>query len=976
MKFTCDSCGAQYMIGDEKLGKRGVKVRCKKCSYVIILRPNGYQGAADKKSASADLEASTADMTPSLPQDAMGPTTPFQTPLLNGTDDALGTVSSDMGLSKEFAAMGFDEPAQPAAGSRSLNVNLEVNKLEPSFPDTSSPFADDGIGGSLDDDPKEDLESALAAALPRLQNDDDGDELTSVDKRPDLPVGAIPRDDEEEFEGATVPGHPDREPPQVAVLGATNPSDAFTDGEDDEAQQTRRLSYDSARGSGTAGAPVGPPWGGGPVPSVLDSDSLSANLNRLEKDELEDMHASLSESLGKEQSSAKKAPPPPERGRSAVQEAPRSSPRSNMASLNALAAAASSNEPLPPFVAPSTSAAMPMGANGGSHQDTPMLDTELKSAFDAMFSPAAAPTPAYQENVMQATTTQDSAPAELFRSAYNPDSAPKRRGSSVVAGEADRRATRVFDLEAMQQVQAEQDLAQRPVSVANGKKPDGDAPEWYVAINDEQVGPLTFADVRARWERQDVAPTSLCWKQGMPDWTAIKNVKELEALGDMDDKARTVVSRVEANDEADDKTNDEPPTIAHPDDDPRKMLPRATVETKDEPEEEPSWRPSAASALASLAAAELAEPAPVLADKKDVAVGRALPATSDALEKLLAGDSKTNSSPFGAGEQSSSAIRPLPKRTEIVSSVSLRDPIASRTRPSYVVPAAIVAGFLFLGVILFVALRNPAPPPAQQQVAMQQTQPAQQQLQPGQPVNVNAQQIVQPGQPQTAQPGQVATGTPGEQPVQQPSTAQQPGQQALVAQQPAEKTVESGSGSPEGEALAVKDDAKPSKEPRQKKAPRERESKESKEERAPKREEKKERQETVAASKEPDVEISDEDDLLGGPKKKTRVIEEPSNDLPKQLEDSDILGELRKHKNAIQSCRQKQSTANAGLEGTMTVTFVIEGNGKTKRHAVEPEKFKTSVVGKCVIDAVKTWTFPKFSGRPMPVDFPVRVGGK
>ena len=32
MKFECDSCHAQYMIADEKVGKRGVKVKCKRGS--------------------------------------------------------------------------------------------------------------------------------------------------------------------------------------------------------------------------------------------------------------------------------------------------------------------------------------------------------------------------------------------------------------------------------------------------------------------------------------------------------------------------------------------------------------------------------------------------------------------------------------------------------------------------------------------------------------------------------------------------------------------------------------------------------------------------------------------------------------------------------------------------------------------------------------------------------------------------------
>src|SRR6185369_2941287 len=38
MRFVCDSCRAQYMISDDKVGAKGVKVRCKKCGYVILVR--------------------------------------------------------------------------------------------------------------------------------------------------------------------------------------------------------------------------------------------------------------------------------------------------------------------------------------------------------------------------------------------------------------------------------------------------------------------------------------------------------------------------------------------------------------------------------------------------------------------------------------------------------------------------------------------------------------------------------------------------------------------------------------------------------------------------------------------------------------------------------------------------------------------------------------------------------------------------
>ena len=57
MKFSCDSCNAQYMIADEKVGDRGVKVKCKKCANVIIVKPLAA-ATADPSKEEAPSEAS------------------------------------------------------------------------------------------------------------------------------------------------------------------------------------------------------------------------------------------------------------------------------------------------------------------------------------------------------------------------------------------------------------------------------------------------------------------------------------------------------------------------------------------------------------------------------------------------------------------------------------------------------------------------------------------------------------------------------------------------------------------------------------------------------------------------------------------------------------------------------------------------------------------------------------------------------
>jgi predicted Zn finger-like uncharacterized protein len=38
MKFVCDKCDTQYLIGDEKIGANGVKVRCKRCGNIVFVK--------------------------------------------------------------------------------------------------------------------------------------------------------------------------------------------------------------------------------------------------------------------------------------------------------------------------------------------------------------------------------------------------------------------------------------------------------------------------------------------------------------------------------------------------------------------------------------------------------------------------------------------------------------------------------------------------------------------------------------------------------------------------------------------------------------------------------------------------------------------------------------------------------------------------------------------------------------------------
>ncbi len=102
-------------------------------------------------------------------------------------------------------------------------------------------------------------------------------------------------------------------------------------------------------------------------------------------------------------------------------------------------------------------------------------------------------------------------------------------------------ATQVFNMEDMHRYR------QEPISQEEQKKIDAvfseasstgvasqpkpaAAEEWYVAIHDEQAGPMDLRELEEYWEKKEIGPQTLAWCQGMPEWTAIQQVPQLKYL--------------------------------------------------------------------------------------------------------------------------------------------------------------------------------------------------------------------------------------------------------------------------------------------------------------------------------------------------------------------------------------------------------------------------------------------------------------
>src|SRR3954470_15960435 len=58
MKIVCDACSAKYSIADEKVQGKVFKIRCKKCSNIIVVRGTG---GAEEAAAPAAAPAGSFD---------------------------------------------------------------------------------------------------------------------------------------------------------------------------------------------------------------------------------------------------------------------------------------------------------------------------------------------------------------------------------------------------------------------------------------------------------------------------------------------------------------------------------------------------------------------------------------------------------------------------------------------------------------------------------------------------------------------------------------------------------------------------------------------------------------------------------------------------------------------------------------------------------------------------------------------------
>ncbi|MCB9644517.1 MAG: zinc-ribbon domain-containing protein [Myxococcales bacterium] len=124
MRFICDNCHAKYSIAEHKVRNKVLKIRCKRCSYVIVVRDPEAKKESDLPVAAAPSSAVIPSMS-SAGLQSMVPSSSFQM----RSDFAAPTAPKNPS-SVTFASVERTQQKQPVAAPQNLSVHEPEQRSE------------------------------------------------------------------------------------------------------------------------------------------------------------------------------------------------------------------------------------------------------------------------------------------------------------------------------------------------------------------------------------------------------------------------------------------------------------------------------------------------------------------------------------------------------------------------------------------------------------------------------------------------------------------------------------------------------------------------------------------------------------------------------------------------------------------------------------------------------------------------------
>ncbi|WP_426753401.1 adventurous gliding motility protein GltJ [Myxococcus sp. Y35] len=529
-------------------------------------------------------------------------------------------------------------------------------------------------------------------------------------------------------------------------------------------------------------------------------------------------------------------------------------------------------------------------------------------------------------------------------------------------------------------------------------KPNAAAHEWYVAIDEKQVGPFGVEKVKDLWDRGEVGPDSLCWRSGFSDWIPLSEATDLASVLAPRPSKPVIV--------APEPVSGSTPTVsAGPVQSAFSAGKGAQAGAAAASSEEPvGWKPSAASVLASLVKEEneaLSKPPPTPAPalgKEPVSQSRLLdvpmpppePVSSPSLRGAEVPMAPAMAAPMPYGQPPAPQYAqpaPMPYGQPPAPQYAQPAPMPYPPQPSYPVAypppgagqgggksktglfAGIAAGLLVVGggaAALFLKGGSgteaaPASPPVVASAPAAAPTPP-------------------PAAPPPANTAPAATAQAPTSPATPPATegAAAPANTAAAPATPPPETAPT--------AVAAAPTPPPAAEPAKPAetavAKVERPSSSRRTSSSSRREDPEPRSASARAERPSSSDSDDDFDELFGTKKSSStskptasrptayVPPEPGGGTPDRLQQSDIMAVVLANKPAIVKCVNEQKKKDPSLSGKLVMRWTIQTSGKTTGISCRTDEFRSTYMASCISGLIKSWTFPRHKRQGEPIDFP------
>lgn len=602
----------------------------------------------------------------------------------------------------------------------------------------------------------------------------------------------------------------------------------------------------------------------------------------------------------------------------------------------------------------------------------------------------------------------------------------------------DRQATRVFSVEEMQKVQAEREQAEQEaeerqqiselyqsaasaeagdeVSSAEAASTRAEEPseqerervEWYAAVDEQQVGPMSITEIASRWEQGEFDAETLVWKTGFGDWIPIFEVSELKfLLAEQEHPPAEDVHERMSEKPGGEEEEEREEAAGWGDDTWSEEAEGGEEEGEGESKEgyyeeddslsaassvafagaDVDWKPSAVAELNALAEEELAslkpppDPEP---EEEQMPFGEdlALPEDGDdtgETGEMEEGDSsiigqiaaeeeaavKRAEEERAEEERRAEEVRKKKEEEELVAQEAARREREAEKReraaplPEQVIPPrggipkwalGVMGGSGLVIVILlgFIAYKLASGS------GDDEARPAAEPIQPPAVTGVqmpskDPEAVAPPTVPSSPAPTEAAKAEVAPIPETKPEVGEKVREEKKAVAAPKRK--------PPVSKKKKRKVAEKTKEP----------PPPSEEEKPPPRK---------AKSKGSLLDFEDEaafSDVTGS---KDPVKKAPPAPVKKELpplNNADVLGVMRQHIAEFKACNRKQKEIDPTVKGKMVVSFVVNPNGRVGSVKVTTAQFDNTFVANCISKVIRQLSFPQFGGKPKKVPFPFTV---